>query len=183
MTTANIREYEDYLNMAQRLGMNPNDEIIYRNKRWKEFHDRYIEEIEKEKLKEKNFTENRKYKEIKKDYKLNSLLFGWEDDDYKVIVPKNAGDINEEGRLQHHCVGSHEGYKQKMCRRESFIVFLRKKDDLKKPYYTIECDYSRVIQFYAAYDRQPDKEIVQKVLNRWMRQVKKNAKKLTKAAG
>ena len=183
MTNPNIIEYQDYLRMAMRLGMNPDDEIIYRNKRWKEFHARYIEEIHRKEEKERAFSDNKKYKGISKDYKLNSAIFAWEDDIYQIIVPKNASDINTEGRLQHHCVGAQPQYKEKMCARSSFIVFLRKKENLKEPYYTIECNLSKVIQFYAAYDRQPDKEKVQKVLNKWMKQVKKNVKELKKAAG
>lgn len=183
MTLPNIGLYQDYLKMAVRLGMNPHDEIVYRNKRWKEYHNRYVEEIHKAEQKSQNKSDNIKYKGISKDYKLNTAIFAWEDDSYQIIVPKNASDINTEGRLQHHCVGAQSQYKEKMCARSSFIVFLRKKENLKEPYYTIECDLSKVIQFYAAYDRQPDKEKVQKVLNKWMKQVKKNAKKLQKAAG
>ena len=183
MTLSNIGLYQDYLKMALRLGMNPHDEIVYRNKRWKEYHNRYVEEIHKAEQKSQNKSDNIKYKGISKDYKLNTAIFAWEDDSYQIIVPKNASDINTEGRLQHHCVGAQPQYKEKMCARCSFIVFLRKKENLKEPYYTIECDLSKVIQFYAAYDRQPDKEKVQKVLNKWMKQVKKNVKELKKAAG
>lgn len=183
MTLPNIGLYRDYLKMAVRLGMNPHDEIVYRNKRWKEYHNRYVEEIHKAEQKSQNKSDNIKYKGISKDYKLNTSIFAWEDDSYQIIVPKNASDINTEGRLQHHCVGAQPQYKEKMCARSSFIVFLRKKENLKEPYYTIECDLSKVIQFYAAYDRQPDKEKAQKVLNKWMKQVKKNVKELKKAAG
>lgn len=183
MTLPNIGLYQDYLKMAVRLGMNPHDEIVYRNKRWKEYHNRYVEEIHKAEQKSQNKSDNIKYKGISKDYKLNTAIFAWEDDSYQIVVPKNASDINTEGRLQHHCVGAQPQYKEKMCARSSFIVFLRKKENLKEPYYTIECDLSKVIQFYAAYDRQPDKEKVQKILNKWMKQVKKNIKELKKAAG
>lgn len=134
------------------------DEIIYRNKNWHEWHDRYAAEIDRKELKNKNRKENKEYKNISIDYKLNKALFSWEDDNYIILVPKNAGEINEEGRKQHHCVGAQSQYKDKMNRRQTFIVFLRKKEDPKKPYYTIECDLKKVLQFYAAYDRQPDKE-------------------------
>lgn len=183
MTLPNIGLYQDYLKMAVRLGMNPHDEIVYRNKRWKDYHNRYVEEIHKAEQKSQNKSDNIKYKGISKDYRLNTAIFAWEDESYQIIVPKKASDINTEGRLQHHCVGAQPQYKEKMCARSTFIVFLRKKENPKEPYYTIECDLSKVIQFYAAYDRQPDKEKVQKVLNKWMKQVKKNVKELKKAAG
>lgn len=177
--TGTIDMYKDYLRMARDIGNDPHDEIIYRNKRWMEWHDRYLEEINRNK--EKN--ENRKYAAIKKDYKLNKSLFAWEEEGYLIMVPKCAADICEEGRKQHHCVGASTVYRERMSQRKSFIVFLRKAANPKEPYYTIECDLSRVIQFYAAYDRQPDKEEVQKILTKWMKQVRKNARKLQKAAG
>lgn len=182
LTVPVIQEYRDYLSMAARLGNNPKDEIIYRNKRWQEWHDRYSEEIDRRELKDKNREENKKFKNISRDYKLNSRLFSWEDKDYIIMVPKNAGEINLEGRQQHHCVGSSSTYKTRMNNRESFIVFLRKKAEPNKPYYTIECDLKKVLQFYSAYDRQPDKEEVQKILTKWMKQVRKNNRELSKAA-
>lgn len=182
LTVPVIQEYRDYLSMAARLGNNPKDEIIYRNKRWQEWHDRYSEEIDRRELKDKNREENKKFKNISRDYKLNSRLFSWEDKDYIIMVPKNAGEINLEGRQQHHCVGSSSTYKTRMNNRESFIVFLRKKAEPNKPYYTIECNLKKVLQFYSAYDRQPDKEEVQKILTKWMRQVRKNNRELSKAA-
>lgn len=179
MTNPVISKYRDYLRMAQELGNNPHDEIIYRNKRWEEWHDRYLEEINKHKDK----LESKKYPAIRKDYKLNKSIFAWEDEGYLIMVPRSAADINEEGRRQHHCVGAQSHYKDNMEKRIRFIVFLRKADNPKEPYYTIECDFNKVFQFYAAYDRQPDRDKVQKILTKWMKQVRKNIKKLQKAAG
>lgn len=182
ITYPTLSQYQDYLRMAIRFGNNPEDEIIYRNRHWREWHDRYSEEIDRRELKDKNKAENKKFRNISRDYELNNRLFSWEDKDYIIVVPKNAGEINLEGRQQHHCVGSSPQYKTKMNNRESFIVFLRKKADPGRPYYTIECDLKKVIQFYSAYDRQPDKEEVQKILKKWMKQVRKNNKELSKAA-
>ena len=179
-----LREFKDYLEMAERLGHDPHEEMIYRNKNWHDWHNRYTEEINREANKKKAKEDNRRYSAISKDYKRNKALFEWTDKEFIFLVPKNAEAINREGRMQHHCVGT-LGYKDKMARRESFIIFMRYKDDPEKPYYTIECTETQVIQFYAEYDRQPDKEKVSKVLAKWMEQVKKNVraeKKALKAA-
>lgn len=177
--TSTITTYKDYLRMAQELGNNPHDEIVYRNKNWMQWHDRYLEEINRH----KEMYENRRYAAIKKDYKLNKALFAWKDDEYLIKVPRSAAEICEEGRKQHHCVGAQPQYRERMAARMTFIVFLRKADKPKEPYYTIECDLSRVIQFYSAYDRQPDKKEVEKVIAKWMKQVRKNAKKHKQEAG
>ena len=172
-----IRDYRDYLGMAEQLGHDTHEEIIYRNKRWQEFHAMYVAELEKVKDKQVN----KKYKGISRDYKRNMKIFGWQHGGYIITVPAKASEINDEGRRQHHCVGSSETYKQKMDKRESYIVFLRHADDPKKPYYTIECTETSVIQFYAAYDRQPNRAEVQKILSQWMKQVKKNVRAEKKA--
>lgn len=178
-----IAKYNDYLEMAESLGSNICDEIIYRDKKWRQRHDIYLAELNRirgEEEKEKKAAIEDKWKGIKRDYERNRKLFGWEKNGYCIMVPKSAADINKEGRLQHHCVGAQDQYKTKMATRKSYIVFLRKTDNPTKPYYTIEVSETRVIQFYAAYDRQPDKETVQKILGQWMDQVRKNFTKLHK---
>lgn len=182
-----LSEYRDYLDLAEERGSDIHDEIIYRNKRWKEFHDRYVEEInaikEAEKVRRRmEECEARKtdFIAITKDYKRNKKLFSWEKDGYCIEVPHSYKDIVTEGQLQHHCVGATDRYMLSMARRESFILFLRKTEDRNTPYYTIEATEKGVLQFYGAYDRQPDKKQVEKILADWMSQVRKNAKKMRK---
>lgn len=177
---ADMDEYKDYLDMAAQRGNDIKDGIIYRNKRWREFHDRYVEErnaeLERQRKAEKKAKAD-KWKGITRDYRRNTRIFGWEKDGYCIIVPKSAEEINEEGRKQHHCVGANDRYKTRMAARTSYIVFLRKAKTPGKPYYTIEVDKSGVVQYYAAYDRQPDKDKVKGLLAEWMVQVRKNLAK------
>lgn len=95
--------------------------------------------------------------------------FFWEDKDYMIVPAGNCEELMEEGRKLHHCVGASEIYMSKMAAGESWILFLRKKEDLQTPYYTIEIDmYSdKILQWYSEYDRQPDREKIQKVLERF----------------
>ncbi|MBR2256507.1 MAG: PcfJ domain-containing protein [Blautia sp.] len=182
-----VTMYRDYLDLAEQRGSDIHDEIIYRNKRWKEFHDRYTEEINAmrdaeraaQRLKELEAKKSH-FAGIRKDYKINKQLFSWEKDGYCIEIPRSYKDIVIEGQLQHHCVGASDRYMSAMARRESFILFMRKTDDRKTPYYTIEATTKSVVQYYAAYDRQPDKETVKDWLNRWMQQVRKNAATMKK---
>ena len=59
----------------------------------------------------------------------------YEDDNFCIMIPATGEEIREEGRQQHHCVG---GYVDKVLRKECFIVFLRKKEEPDKPFYTVE---------------------------------------------
>ena len=64
---------------------------------------------------------------------------------------------------------------EKMAEAESWILFLRKKEDIKKPYYTIEISMKddRIIQWYSEYDRKPDSKKIQKVLKTFKDSIKK----------
>lgn len=169
----NIRMYSDYLDMAQARGADIHDEIIYRNKRWREFHDRYVEEANREKVKQKA----KKFAGIQKDYKKNVALYAWEGKGFSILVPRNYLDIVDEGTRQHHCVGASDTYMLRMAARESFILFLRHSDKKEKPYYTLEVKPNgQIVQAYAAYDRKPDYDKVSKILQQWQRDIAKRQK-------
>lgn len=169
----NIRMYSDYLDMAQDRGADIHDEIIYRNKRWREFHDRYVEEANREKVKQKA----KKFAGIQKDYKKNVALYAWEGKGFSMLVPRNYLDIVDEGTRQHHCVGASDTYMLRMATRKSFILFLRHSDKKEEPYYTLEVKPNgQIIQAYAAYDRKPDYDKVSKILQQWQRDIAKRQK-------
>lgn len=169
----NIRMYSDYLDMAQARGADIHDEIIYRNKRWREFHDRYVEEANREKIKQKA----KKFAGIQKDYKKNVALYAWEGKGFSMLVPRNYLDIVDEGTRQHHCVGASDTYMLRMATRESFILFLRHSDKKEEPYYTLEVKPNgQIVQAYAAYDRKPDYDKVLKILQQWQRDIAKRQK-------
>ena len=171
-----ITMYRDYLDMAERRGCDIHSEIIYRNKRWRYFHDLYMAELNRKKDEERAA----KFQAIRKDLKRNRDLFGWQQDGYLVRPAESAEDIIREGRMQHHCVGASDMYMTRMAQRESWIVFLRKAEDPETPWYTIEVDENGIRQAYAAYDRKPDWDEADKALKAWMKQVKKNFRRLEK---
>lgn len=103
-----------------------------------------------------------------------SALYGYQDKNYVILVPKNAGDIVEEGRTLHHCVGG-DSYLNKHNLGKTFIVFLRKCTEPEERYYTIEIDPkdNRIVQYYGYNDKKPDKEPVDKFLDKWKKHLKK----------
>lgn len=185
-----LRMYEDYINMAELRGMDIRDEIVCRNTRMREYHDRYVEEDLENKKKNRDMAVDIKFGNIKKCFKENHEHFTWEDETYIIRVPKKASDITKEGRVQHHCVGASDTYLSRMAEKKTFILFLRKKKSPGKAYYTLETEWNgKIIQAYAAYDRKPDWETVEKVLNTWSEDMKKRTEKekakekMQKAAG
>jgi len=83
-------------------------------------------------------------------------------------------ELMKEGRELHHCVGASDIYMKKMAAGETWILFLRKKEDLEKAYYTVEINLKtdKIIQFYSEFDRQPDKKVIEKLLNKYTKRLK-----------
>lgn len=59
----------------------------------------------------------------------------WNNDKYAIVMPKSADEIITEGAILNHCVGN---YCERVAKGESIILFLRKLDELDKPFYTVE---------------------------------------------
>lgn len=164
--------YSDFLDMAEARGMDITDDIVRRQKNMREYHDRYAEERNAEKNRERDKTVNQRFAEIAKEYEQNAEHFAFETKDLIVSVPRRASDITIEGRRQHHCVGASDTYLERMNTGKSFIIFLRHKNNQKTPYYTIEIEWTgNVKQWYGAYDRKPDEEKIEKVIKRLQKKV------------
>jgi hypothetical protein len=84
-----------------------------------------------------------------------------------------------EGRTLHHCVGRDDYYMTKMAEGRSWILFLRKKEALDCPYYTVEINMQNdeIIQWYSAFDRQPDAVEIKMVLKMFKQNVARKRKK------
>ena len=182
MSYKTIRQYyKDYLDMAEERGMDLTDDIVRANSKMIEYHMKYLEEKNAKADKKAAQRLARKFPNIKKDFGRNQKMFAWENGEYVVIVPRNVMDIVQEGRKQHHCVAASDNYFQRMNDHVSYILMLRKKNFKEIPYYTLEVSVTeknvKVIQKYAAYDRQPDIQIVNKVLTEWQKEVSKRLKK------
>ena len=70
-----------------------------------------------------------------------------------------------------------------MNKGESFILFLRKKEDPETPYYTLEVEYDgKIRQSYGAFDRKPDWEKVEPVIAGLTRKISQRLEKEQKTA-
>ena len=72
------------------------------------------------------------------------------------MCPEKVRDLITEGRLMHHCVGS---YGNRVIGGRVTIVFIRRKEDITKPYITCEIHPNGSIgQYFMAYDKYIGKE-------------------------
>ena len=76
------------------------------------------------------------------------LMKGWkhlefEDDSYKMMLPRTPRDITQEGARQHHCVG---GYIKSVLDGDCLILFLRRKENEDRSFFTLEYDLHNSIR-------------------------------------
>lgn len=165
--------YRDYLDLAEGRGMDPTDEIVSRTPRLKELHDRWLEEKNRKQEEKEDLVADMKFPMIRQAYEKNREHFAYAKAGLVIITPQTASDIKREGRLQHHCVGASDRYMKSMNDGNTFILFLRKADRPKEPYYTLEVKYSgEILQSYGAYDRKPDIETVEPILQSFTRKIR-----------
>ena len=103
----------------------------------------------------KNLYELRKVefdnKQIANNYANHSKAWEFEYGDFTIVVPTCGQDIVTEGERMHHCVG---GYVDRVVRNETYIVFVRHKNDIDTPYITCQVHLDGSIgQYFLAYDR------------------------------
>jgi hypothetical protein len=108
---------------------------------------------------------NSKYYEIKA--KIDELVHAGRK--YSIISPGTIEELDIEGNVLHHCVGS---YKENVAEGKEFILFLRRNSDLTTPFYTIDIDTDGYIrQIHTKYNGNikddPEKDDIIEFLNEW----------------
>lgn len=156
-----IRLYKDVTNIYDRIRNKPEIDI----KKFDSYsdlqrmHDAFIEiqnteeaerrayydaqEKERMEMLQKKFEKLQDERESKYNYQEDTSEFC-------VIVPKELKDITKEGISLHHCVGS---YVQKHAMGETNILFLRRKNEIDKSFYTIEIKGNEVMQIHGNHNQ------------------------------
>lgn len=166
--------WQDYLAMAERLHYDTSDEIVYRVRKLRQRHDELVIQSETGSLEEQAEKMAAKYPHVNAICMELQKKYAYSDDDYTVLAPQNIFEIIKEGRMLHHCVGNDgagERYYDRMERRESFILFLRRTDEPNDPYYTLEIEPDGTVrQKRTLFDRQhEDIEQATEFLLKWQK--------------
>ena len=110
--------------------------------RLQNMHDIFIELSAQEQDKEDEFLTE----EYEKLFEKKSKKFGFENDEYIIVPPKAPSELVKEGTNLHHCVG---GYVNKAV-NDTNILFLRKKEEEQKSFFTIEVNtYNQLVQIHG----------------------------------
>lgn len=170
-----LSTWEDYLKMAQRVKMDVNDAIVYRTKDLHRRHDELVEYIDNHEMAIHAGEVIEKFPDV--DSILASLQekYSYEDDTYAIIVPTCIEDILIEGETLHHCIDRTDRYFERIHQHESYLMFLRRKADVSKPWYTLEVEPGGTIrQKRTEYNRQnKDLKGAQSFLEAWQKEIAK----------
>lgn len=131
-------DYRDYINAAIKLNINleekkhlcpPIDDFM-------RLHDEYISRVQKIENMQIEAEFNKVTSKIRKLIKDVPGI-------YTAIVPENAAQIKEEGKVLQHCVGT---YVDRVIKGETAIVFIRKRDEIDVPLCTVEITKKTLVQ-------------------------------------
>ena len=129
-----VREWIDYLSMAERLGLDLKEETVAMPKNLHERHDECAVLIKYQTTKEKEKAYRKRRKTLQEKY-------GFTLGDLSVIVPQDLGEIIREGQTLHHCVG---GYAERHAAGKTCILFVRKARTPGRSFMTLELDEKRL---------------------------------------
>jgi len=87
---------------------------------------------------------------------------------YVIFVAPTIDSLKVEGSVLRHCVGRF-GYDKKMSDKKSLILFIRRLDNIDKPFVTMEYSLidNKILQLYGYGDSKPDDEVV-KFSQHWL---------------
>lgn len=156
--------YLDYVSMLKELNISCKDTQVAFPKEIEVAHDNAVGMVNqlKRELKEKAY-EKRYLKAKKLERDINEFVF---------IVPKELQEIIDEGTYLHHCVGSKK-FLDDQLKGKTNIIFIRKKDDINTPYFTLEYRQKRVKQVQGKKNRQQIPDNVQQAIDKWQQVIQK----------
>ena len=170
--------YMDYLDTARQLNWNLRDKQIFFPQNIRRAHDEaaqimLIEEDKQEALKRKE--QDKVMKANAKDIK---KVFEYEDNEYKIVIPQRYLDFKHEGHSQHNCVAR---YYEDAVKKKTIILFIRKKEDLKQSFCTVEIGKHKgkftIRQNRIIYNKEAPKE-AQEFLEKAVKEAQKRLDKI-----
>lgn len=169
-----LSTWKDYLSMAKRVGLDVNDAIIYRARKLTERHAEIVQQVKDKELLIRASEISENYPQV--DAVCAELeRYEFEDGEYQILAPEKIEDILAEGDALQHCINRDDTYFERMSRRESYILFLRRQSEPEKPFYTLEVEPDGTVrQKRTLYNRQTeDLSRIEGFLGKWQKQLAK----------
>ena len=138
-------EYRDYQNMLENLGIAFEGDFRILPKNFKQAHDDAVKAYNDMKDEQKR---------IEFANQLEKLL-GLEQTigNYTFVLPKELQELKAEGKALSHCVGS---YADRVARGDTVILFVRQKEKVDNPLYTLEIKNGKIVQLRGKRNKDAD---------------------------
>lgn len=176
LMTSEIGRYSDYLRMRQDEGYDMTNTVYLYPKDFERAHEEMVEITTRRKAEQRILACDKEFQKIAKNYKKLSKRYAWKNEGLEIRPAKSAGEIIMEGRALHHCVGSSDTYMRRHNEGKSYILLMRKEEDEATPYCTVEMTPDGTIkQWYQAYDKKTDMDIIQPWLDAYIDRIKQKA--------
>lgn len=155
-----VTTYVDYLHMCRRQAYDMKDKSVLFPKNCAAAHDREAERIQKINDAQKNKAFCMAYAGFARKAALSNK-------ELQIVCPQRANDLVDEGKALHHCVG---GYIDNVAEGRCLIIFVRRVEEPKKPYVTVEVRDGKIAQIHGNHNSKPTEE-VQKFIDLWSSKV------------
>ena len=182
-----IITWKDYLNMAQKNHLRTELEQIYKPKNLRTAHTEMVELGRQKDIEKQAAGIRKRYKSLEKNLK-ELEKYEYESGGYAIVAPRRVNDIILEGLILKHCIHTCDFYFERINTKESFILFLRRSESIKSPWYTLEVEPSgNIRQKRTTGDNQNDDlKVAYPFLKKWQKVIQKRMtaedKKLAKVS-
>ena len=171
-----LTTWADYLSMAARLKLDMNSAAVYRVRRLKQRHDELLGLFNHDaSLAIRAGQILQKYPHIEDVLQRIKPKYEFADEAYTILVPERIEEIMIEGRLLGHCVANIDRYWDRIERRESYVLFLRRTAEVDRPYYTLEVEPNGTIRQKRTLGDNQEKDIEEAsaFLRKWQKTIAK----------
>lgn len=174
------RDWNDYIKMMEKLKMDCSKEILLKPKDLTMEHNKLVAALSLKNSEKEIKEKEKKFKNAKKMLESGELQkYEYEDNKYAIVAPRSIKDIYEEGLTLKHCIHTCDIYFQRIDIRETYLLFLRRKDEKDKPWYTLEIEPGGNIRQKKSVLNEAYKDLDDALpfLKKWQKWVEKNLSK------
>ena len=162
----NFDYYVDYISMLNELDIPIDTDNLIMPKDLVKAHDNAVKLL----IQHKSEIEQRKFEKRLKSLARYERVIG----DFHFRAPITSGELIQEGKALSHCVGSAR-YTKDHASGKTTIIFIRKKSEPEKSFYTMEYQSGRIIQIRGKHNQSAPEKIWQ-AAEQWLVEINKNTK-------
>ena len=146
--------WKDYLQIAEGNGWNMESPVFYKPKDLKNKHAEALLFRDGVSIEEETTKLEEDFPKVDENLSLMKR-FEFSNDEFAILVPQNIKDIVKEGHSLQHCIHQVTFYFERITNQETYIFFLRKKDNVDMSWYTLEVEHSgNILQKRTTLDNQ-----------------------------